>query len=584
MHHNLRRIIPIVLVLVALAVLGYWYFIIRPAQVTEGALTASGTIEITQVQTGTELGGRVVAVNASEGDFVHAGDVLVQLDTALLDAQRAQAEASLSVAEANADAATANLEAVKTGQPAAEAALAAALAAKDAALANQTLLTAGPVDEQIQAAQAQLDQAEASVQALEASLYALTATSRPEDVSAAWERLTQARQEYYRMKVALTTQQIEDVRTAMTTAQSNLTQAEARKIELEKDNRTPPSALDAASVAVTDAQESLDAATQAYTDVQNSEQPFYAQIEAVLISWELAQLKLSQAQARYTELDADPNMIQESLDAAQSTVDDAQTLVDDTKVAYDSLADSDQADRLEKAWNESQVTLANLNAMGRGGTLTVETLLNQLKAASAQRDVATANLTNLKNGARPEQLDAAQSQVDAAQAQVDAVQTQVDAAQSRVDAAQAQLDAAKAQVDVAQAVLNSLDVQISKLTLVSPVDGVVLTRVIQPGELAMPGANLLVLGLRDEKTITVYVPEDRYGEISLGQEADVSVDSFPDVIFKARVTNISDKAEFTPRNVQTVEGRKNTVFAIRLQFVDPEDRLKAGMPADVTFK
>jgi HlyD family secretion protein len=50
------------------------------------------------------------------------------------------------------------------------------------------------------------------------------------------------------------------------------------------------------------------------------------------------------------------------------------------------------------------------------------------------------------------------------------------------------------------------------------------------------------------------------------------------------VIHISDKAEFTPRNVQTVEGRKNTVFAIRLQIVDADERLKAGMPADVTFE
>ena len=168
------------------------------------------------------------------------------------------------------------------------------------------------------------------------------------------------------MTTVLTTQQIEDVRTAMTTAQSNLTQAEARKTELEKDNRTSPSALGAASDAITDAQAILDATTKTYNAVQNTEQPFYAQIESARVSWDLAQLNLSQAQARHTELDADPNMTEEALDAAQSTIDDAQTLVDDTKAAYDALADSDQSDRLDEAWNEAQDALRDLNAMGRG--------------------------------------------------------------------------------------------------------------------------------------------------------------------------------------------------------------------------
>ena len=84
--------------------------------------------------------------------------------------------------------------------------------------------------------------------------------------------------------------------------------------------------------------------------------------------------------------------------------------------------------------------------------------------------------------------------------------------------------------------------------------------------------------------ITVYVPEDRYGEIKLGQKVDVTVDSFPDMVFSATVVKIADEAEYTPRNVQTVEGRTATVIAIKLQVDDPNGNLKPGMPADVVFK
>jgi HlyD family secretion protein len=63
----------------------------------------------------------------------------------------------------------------------------------------------------------------------------------------------------------------------------------------------------------------------------------------------------------------------------------------------------------------------------------------------------------------------------------------------------------------------------------------------------------------------------------------VTVDSFPGRVFAGKVTHIADQAEFTPRNVQTVEGRKNTVFAIKLTLENPDLALKPGMPADVNF-
>ena len=70
----------------------------------------------------------------------------------------------------------------------------------------------------------------------------------------------------------------------------------------------------------------------------------------------------------------------------------------------------------------------------------------------------------------------------------------------------------------------------------------------------------------------------------MGQKALVSVDSFPGETFQASVIHIADKAEFTPRNVQTADGRKSTVFAIKLKVEDSAGKLKYGMPADVTFQ
>ncbi|HEU4744679.1 MAG TPA: efflux RND transporter periplasmic adaptor subunit, partial [Anaerolineales bacterium] len=150
--------------------------------------------------------------------------------------------------------------------------------------------------------------------------------------------------------------------------------------------------------------------------------------------------------------------------------------------------------------------------------------------------------------------------------------------------AQAAVDQAQKVVQQAQANLDLLDAQLAKLVIYAPLDGEILTRNVEPGEFVQPGAVTFAMADLNNMTITVYVPEDRYGQISLGQAAQVRVDSFPNETFRAEVIHIADQAEFTPRNVQTVEGRSSTVYAIKLKVTDSEGKLKIGMPADVIFK
>ena len=186
-------------------------------------------------------------------------------------------------------------------------------------------------------------------------------------------------------------------------------------------------------------------------------------------------------------------------------------------------------------------------------------------------------------------LAIAQERADSAADRLRALQTGVNspkvvAAQKAVDQAEAMAAQAKTAIRQAEANLALIQAQVAKLTVIAPSDGVILSRTIEPGEVANPGSIVLTLGKLSELTLTVYVAEDRYGEISLGQAVDVTVDSFPGEIFAATVTHIADRAEFTPRNVQTADGRKTTVFAIKLALLDPQGKLKPGMPGDVVFK
>jgi len=195
----------------------------------------------------------------------------------------------------------------------------------------------------------------------------------------------------------------------------------------------------------------------------------------------------------------------------------------------------------------------------------------------ARENLAEAERTyaDLVAGPDPEALELAQARLAAAKAKLAAAQA---------DPTPEQLAVAKAQVDTARAAVNVVQAQMEKLVLLAPADGVVLSRSVEGGEVAAPGAPLLTLGYLDDLKITVYVPEDRYGAITLGEQVQVSVDSFPGEEFTAAVVRIADQAEFTPRNVQTEEGRRTTVFAVELRVDNPDGRLKPGMPADVTFE
>ena len=152
-----------------------------------------------------------------------------------------------------------------------------------------------------------------------------------------------------------------------------------------------------------------------------------------------------------------------------------------------------------------------------------------------------------------------------------------------VEAADAGVQQAEAGLDQAKAALASIDLQLEKTVIKSPVDGIVLTRNLEEGEVLAPGSVALTIGQLQEVNLKVYIPETEYGKINLGDTVSIAVDSFPGENFTGTVTYISDQAEFTPRNVQTVDGRKTTVYAVKITVPNLGLELKPGMPADVTF-
>ncbi|MCP4530233.1 MAG: HlyD family efflux transporter periplasmic adaptor subunit, partial [Delftia sp.] len=209
-----------------------------------------------------------------------------------------------------------------------------------------------------------------------------------------------------------------------------------------------------------------------------------------------------------------------------------------------------------------------------------------VNVATAQQEGLQALLGHLyAQQTHPQGLEAQADEALAALAQAEA---QVAAAQAQVDglkagAAQEQIAALQARVGQAQAVLDSLQTQRALMEVASPLDGVVIDLATHVGEVAAPGAALLTVADLSQVHLTVYLPETQIGQVRLGQEVRVRVDSFSDRTFQGQVTHIADRAEFTPRNVATRQERVNLVFAVEIRLSNDEGALKPGMPADGVF-
>jgi HlyD family secretion protein len=209
-----------------------------------------------------------------------------------------------------------------------------------------------------------------------------------------------------------------------------------------------------------------------------------------------------------------------------------------------------------------------------------------LNQATAARDAAQQNLNDLLAlRDNPQQANVQVAQALAAYQQARAA---VEVARADLDMALAgstreQVAVAGTGVKQARAALDALKVQRKKYTLFAPEGGMVVKRIANEGENALPDTTLLTLGNLDTVDLTIYVPEPDVGKVSLEQPVEVSVDSFPGETFPGRVIWISDEAEFTPKNVQTKEERVNTVFAVKIKIPNPDHKLKPGLPADAVL-
>jgi multidrug resistance efflux pump len=229
----------------------------------------------------------------------------------------------------------------------------------------------------------------------------------------------------------------------------------------------------------------------------------------------------------------------------------------------------------------------------------------QIKEQQSRVEQMRANLERVMTGPRREQVERARivwEHAEKERIRQDTLLKQGVTAQSTFDAATAEAQSAfqqyeelrrgsrsedeqqaRAQLEAEEGRLAILQRQLDEAEVRAPAGGIVQTMDLRPGDMIPANQPVAVLLESDELWVRVFVPETRLGHVKVGQAVDVSIDTFPKRAFKSHVSSVSDRAEYTPRNVQTPEQRQDQVFAVRLR-LEPAPELKAGMTAIVHFE
>ncbi len=182
----------------------------------------------------------------------------------------------------------------------------------------------------------------------------------------------------------------------------------------------------------------------------------------------------------------------------------------------------------------------------------------------------------VKEGPRSEEIDAAKALVARAEAAVRMAEAQ----RLSVRQTRQEVDSRRADIERARRAVGVLNAQLEDARVFAPVDGVVMVRSAETGEVVAAGTSVLTIGDVERPWLRGYINETQLGRVKIGQKVRVTTDSFPGKEYWGRVSFIASEAEFTPKQIQTHEERVKLVYRIKVDIANPERELKNNMPVD----
>ena len=202
-----------------------------------------------------------------------------------------------------------------------------------------------------------------------------------------------------------------------------------------------------------------------------------------------------------------------------------------------------------------------------------ETAVKEFEKAKEMYDM-------LREGTRKETIQTARARL----AEGKAVLRQANNNLRKIKTAEKEIEAAKSHVKVAQSSLKVAETHLRYMQLRAPFDGVISSRNVEPGEVVLPGREVLSLSDLSSVDLKIFVSETEIGKVKPGQSVDVKTDTFPDKMYKGIVSFISPEGEFTPKIIQTQKERVKLVYLVKVLIPNPDLELKSGMPADAWLR
>lgn len=208
---------------------------------------------------------------------------------------------------------------------------------------------------------------------------------------------------------------------------------------------------------------------------------------------------------------------------------------------------------------------------------------SELDQYRARRDTAAAALREAQqqqaivmDGPRKETIEAARAQL----AQARATLRLAEAQRLELKRREEELKTRASEIEQRRAELALIESQLSDTVAISPIDGVVLAKGAEPGEVLAAGTTVLTVGDIGHPWVRAYISETDLGRVKIGSKARVTTDSFPGKVYEGRVSFIASQAEFTPKQIQTPEERAKLMYRVKIDVENPKGELKSNMPAD----
>jgi HlyD family secretion protein len=247
--------------------------------------------------------------------------------------------------------------------------------------------------------------------------------------------------------------------------------------------------------------------------------------------------------------------------------------IQEAKAAVDSA--QSEFERAERDWERAQILYGNDDI----STAQYDQYRSRRESAGAALTQASERHALVLAGPREEQINAASAQVQRARAALKMAESN----ELEITRLEQALPLRRAEIARAEANLALIESQLADTVAVSPIDGVVLAKAADVGEVLAAGTTVVTIGDIDHPWLRAYINETDLGRLKLGTKAKITTDSYPGKEYEGRVSFIASEAEFTPKQIQTQEERVKLVYRFKIEVDNPQHELKSNMPADAVI-